>query len=79
MREWGAGLMAVLPRALDYIESQGRDVDSNKDAWSASFILKFISSLLLSLILLRISTVMSRRNNIGILSVRPSVCHVPVL
>ena len=33
MREWGAGLMAVLPRALDYVVSQGRDVDDNKDAW----------------------------------------------
>ena len=36
MREWGAGLMAVLPRALSYIESQGRDVDSNTQAWSVS-------------------------------------------
>jgi len=33
VREWGGGLMAVLPRALDYVVSQGRDVDDNKDAW----------------------------------------------
>ena len=36
MREWGAALMAVLPRALHYVESQGRDVDGNKHAWSLS-------------------------------------------
>jgi len=36
VREWGAGLMAVLPRALSYVVSQGRDVDHNKDAWSVS-------------------------------------------
>jgi len=33
VREWGAGLMAVLPRALDYVVSQGRDVDDNKEEW----------------------------------------------
>jgi len=34
MKEWGAGLMNVLPRALTYVESQGRDVDDNKRVWS---------------------------------------------
>ena len=34
MREWGAGLMSVLPSALSYVVSQARDVDSNTNAWS---------------------------------------------
>jgi len=37
LREWGASLMDdVLPRALEYIVSQGRDVDDNKLAWFVS-------------------------------------------
>lgn len=35
VREWGAGLMTVLPRAMSYVVSQGRDVDSNRQAWDA--------------------------------------------
>lgn len=33
VREWGAGLMTVLPRALSHVAAQGRHVDSNKRAW----------------------------------------------
>jgi len=36
VREWGASLMAVLPAALSYIVSIGRDVDDNRDAWSVT-------------------------------------------
>lgn len=33
-REWGAGLLATLPKALEYVESEGRYVKENKAAWS---------------------------------------------
>ena len=36
MKEWGAGLMSLLPKALEYVISQGRDVDENKEAWYAN-------------------------------------------
>ena len=32
-KEWGAGLMKVLPKALEYIKSQGRCVNENVEAW----------------------------------------------
>ncbi|XP_077979707.1 ADP-ribosylhydrolase ARH1-like [Glandiceps talaboti] len=32
--EWGAGLMATLPQALQYIKSVGRDVQENESHWS---------------------------------------------
>eukprot|EP00918_Siedleckia_nematoides_P077101 GHVU01168535.1.p1 GENE.GHVU01168535.1~~GHVU01168535.1.p1 ORF type:complete len:243 (-),score=15.89 GHVU01168535.1:105-728(-) len=32
-REWGAGLISVLPRAKQYIISEGRDVDPNVKEW----------------------------------------------
>ncbi len=33
IKSWGSGLMSVLPRALQYIESQKRYAKENKDAW----------------------------------------------
>ncbi|XP_078722163.1 ADP-ribosylarginine hydrolase [Lampetra fluviatilis] len=33
-REWGAGLMATLPLAAQYVRDAGRDVDENIAAWS---------------------------------------------
>jgi len=33
VREWGAGLLSVLPNALTYIIAQGRDVEGNRQAW----------------------------------------------
>ncbi|XP_019614848.1 PREDICTED: protein ADP-ribosylarginine hydrolase-like [Branchiostoma belcheri] len=33
VREWGAGLMSLLPRAQQYIKDTGRHVQENLDAW----------------------------------------------
>ena len=33
LKEWGAGLMSLLPKIWDYVVSQGRYVDENKQAW----------------------------------------------
>ncbi|XP_071947680.1 ADP-ribosylhydrolase ARH1-like [Antedon mediterranea] len=33
-REWGARLVAVLPRALEYVVGTGHSVDENLEAWS---------------------------------------------
>ena len=33
MREWGAGLMATLPLALEYVKAEGRYVEQNVAAW----------------------------------------------
>ncbi|XP_035660278.1 protein ADP-ribosylarginine hydrolase-like [Branchiostoma floridae] len=34
VREWGAGLMSLLPRAQQYIRDSGRHVQENMDQWS---------------------------------------------
>ncbi|XP_068760810.1 ADP-ribosylhydrolase ARH1-like [Montipora capricornis] len=34
VREWGAALVATLPRALSYIKETGRDVKENEENWS---------------------------------------------
>ncbi|XP_038047233.1 protein ADP-ribosylarginine hydrolase-like [Patiria miniata] len=34
VREWGAGLMDTLPKAMEYIKSVGRDVEENKLKWN---------------------------------------------
>ena len=33
IKEWGKGLMSVLPAALDHVRSQGRYYQENKDTW----------------------------------------------
>lgn len=33
-RDWGSGLIGLLPRVWRYVEDCGRDVDENKNAWS---------------------------------------------
>ena len=34
MAEWGKGLVDILPRALDYIQSAGIAVKENEEAWA---------------------------------------------
>ena len=34
IREWGAGLLSTLPKALRYIKEAGRNVKENEDHWS---------------------------------------------
>ncbi|XP_071954557.1 ADP-ribosylhydrolase ARH1-like isoform X2 [Antedon mediterranea] len=34
INEWGCGLMAVIPKVLEYVVEVGRDVKQNKDHWS---------------------------------------------
>ena len=34
IREWGAGLLSTLPKALRYIKEAGRDVKENEEHWS---------------------------------------------
>ena len=33
LNEWGAGLMATLDQAWEYVEKEGRDVKENKETW----------------------------------------------
>jgi ADP-ribosylarginine hydrolase len=34
LREWGAGLVELLPKVMQYVESEGRYVEENKGHWS---------------------------------------------
>ena len=33
LREWGAGLVALLPKVLQYVETEGRYVEENRQSW----------------------------------------------
>lgn len=34
LREWGAGLMATIPKVMEYIKKIGRDCKENQDNWA---------------------------------------------